>query len=117
MTASDPWLEAAEALAKEALAHPGVAALAKSGHFETRGRGRTVRGVALRRGDGRATATLGVTLAPDALPATGIPTLVAALRSRLRRRWDALQTGLPLEIHVHVLDLAIDEPPSPHAPR
>ncbi len=110
MNPPDPWLDAAEALAKEALAHPGVAALAMNGYFETRGRGHPVCGVALQRSDDRAIATLGVILAADALPPTGIPSLVAALRTRLQRRWDALHTGLPLEVRVHVLDLT--EPPS-----
>ncbi|RMF62463.1 MAG: hypothetical protein D6746_04030 [Bacteroidetes bacterium] len=112
MMPPDPWLAAAEALAREALAHPGVAALDPGPSFETRGRGHPVRGVALRREAGQAVATVGVILTVGAARSSGIPACADALRTRLRRRWAALETGLPLDVCIYVSDLVLDESPA-----
>ncbi|QXD16852.1 hypothetical protein GQ464_007910 [Rhodocaloribacter litoris] len=107
----DPWLAAARHLAEVARSHPGVAGLAESGPVETRGRGAPVRGIALRAGEERAVATVAVTLHTGAVTeAGGLTPLVRSLRHALLDGWRRLDTGLPLDLHVQVLDLV---PPGP----
>ena len=105
----DGWLLAAAALRHAALDGHGIAGLSASARFQTRGRGPAVVGVALTAGPGQGVrAEVGLVLTVAALSERLRGTLRAA-EQRLRAAWAHFPEAPPLDLRLHVVDIADSE--------
>ena len=106
----DAWLKAAAAVAAAVSETPGVAALAGSAVYQTRGRGAVVKGVAVSAArSGGATAEVGLVVGLGAFRSRrALDAVLAEARARARRAWEQLGMEGPFHVLLHLVDIAID---------
>lgn len=117
---ADGWIRAAAAVRHAVLTTAGVAGLSESAAFQTHGRGPAVRGVALRASD-RGPVRLDVGVVVEAAVASDpdrLAGLARFVRSAAEAAWvragvrSASGRAVPVEVAVHLVDVADREPAS-----
>ena len=102
---TDTWIHAAHTLRETALAHAAVIMLVEKTPYETRGRGGTVRGIALRDEGTYITAHTGLFLDLTHVLDRSVEALAQDIRADMDRQWKRLNPDREISIHLDVVDL------------